>query len=186
MIKAVLAVDSNNGIGREGRLPWNISSEMGYFKNYTNGCLCVMGRKTYEDIKASKRKSYGDFLEGRDCLVISTEIRSLQRSNTYSRIMFCDNLEGFITVLKMSKKSDDKSLTDVCIIGGKTIYERFLSDPELVDEISISFIHDDFECDTFFEVEDYIQGFVQTGGFEPIDKRWEAKLYHRHGELYEN
>lgn len=50
MISFVVAVARNGVIGREGGLPWHISSDLKRFKEITMGKPVVMGRKTWESL----------------------------------------------------------------------------------------------------------------------------------------
>ena len=62
-IAIVVAVAENGVIGREGGLPWRLSSDLKRFKALTMGKPIVMGRKTWD--------SLGRVLPGRPHIVIS-------------------------------------------------------------------------------------------------------------------
>lgn len=49
-ISIIAAVAENWVIGREGKLPWELSSDFKRFKKLTEGHAVIMGRKTYESI----------------------------------------------------------------------------------------------------------------------------------------
>src|ERR1700692_906715 len=49
-IVLVAAIGDNNGIGREGQLPWRLKSDLQHFRRVTLNRPVVMGRKTYESI----------------------------------------------------------------------------------------------------------------------------------------
>ena len=49
----VVAIDRAGGIGREGKLPWNLPADMARFKEITQGeggNAVIMGRKTWDSI----------------------------------------------------------------------------------------------------------------------------------------
>jgi dihydrofolate reductase len=50
MIEIVVAVSRNGVIGRDGGLPWHISSDLKRFKEITMGKPVIMGRKTWESL----------------------------------------------------------------------------------------------------------------------------------------
>ena len=50
MISFVVAVSRNGVIGREGGLPWHISSDLKRFREITMGKPVVMGRRTWESL----------------------------------------------------------------------------------------------------------------------------------------
>jgi dihydrofolate reductase len=49
-ITLVVARASNGVIGRDGKLPWHIPSDLKRFKALTTGTVMVMGRKTFESL----------------------------------------------------------------------------------------------------------------------------------------
>ena len=46
----VVAASRNGVIGKEGKLPWRLSSDLKYFKTITMGKPLIMGRKTWESL----------------------------------------------------------------------------------------------------------------------------------------
>ena len=50
IISFVVAVSRNGVIGRDGGLPWHISSDLKRFKAITMGKPIIMGRKTWESL----------------------------------------------------------------------------------------------------------------------------------------
>jgi len=128
--KIIVANCVGRGIGYKGRLPWNLSRDITRFKQLTIGegnNAIIMGRNTWESI--SKRS-----LPQRDNLILSTV---LQGEHFFSSID------------KIKKFCRDKKYDDVWVIGGKNIYEQFISDED-VKNIYITKINKKFECDTFF------------------------------------
>ena len=49
-ITLVAAIASNNVIGKENSLPWNIPEDLKRFKQMTSGHTILMGRKTFDSI----------------------------------------------------------------------------------------------------------------------------------------
>lgn len=182
MIKMILAVDTEGGIGKDGRLPWHIPSEMRYFKYYTKGCTCVMGRKTYEDIKAFKKTDSGSFLSYRSVIVITNDVRGLEANNTYDNIFFNENPEQLMEMMRLTQISDNPDVQDFCIVGGKKIYDMF-SHSGIVEEISITFLDKSYDCDTFVDVdkltEDYELFCTHLG-----PDMWNVNIYRRKDEKW--
>jgi len=50
MLTAVVAMDPNRLIGRDGTLPWHLPEDLAFFKKTTLGHPVLMGRKTFESI----------------------------------------------------------------------------------------------------------------------------------------
>jgi dihydrofolate reductase len=66
MTKTILAAASRNGIiGRDGDLPWRLSSDLKRFKAATLGKPVIVGRKTFE--------TFGKALPGRPNIVITRD-----------------------------------------------------------------------------------------------------------------
>lgn len=49
-VSIIVAVDSDGGFGKEGKIPWNIPEDMKHFRETTKGGVCIMGRRTYSDM----------------------------------------------------------------------------------------------------------------------------------------
>src|SRR5678816_1962613 len=47
MIIGIVAVDRQDAIGKDGKLPWHYSSDMKFFRETTTGHAVVMGRRTW-------------------------------------------------------------------------------------------------------------------------------------------
>ncbi|OYP36725.1 dihydrofolate reductase [Rhodopirellula sp. MGV] len=62
-LTAVVAISSNDMIGRDGDMPWRLSSDLKRFKALTMGGVLIMGRKTFDSI--------GKPLPGRRTIVVT-------------------------------------------------------------------------------------------------------------------
>ena len=62
-ISIIVAMGKNQVIGKDGALPWNISSDLKNFKKITMGKPILMGRKTHESI--------GKPLPGRENIILT-------------------------------------------------------------------------------------------------------------------
>ena len=49
-ISLIAAFAEDNVIGKDGKIPWALKEDLKHFRNKTEGCSVVMGRKTYESI----------------------------------------------------------------------------------------------------------------------------------------
>lgn len=134
MITLIVAVSENGCIGREGRLPWHIGSDLQHFKSITGGKCVVMGRKTYESI--------GHPLRGRLNVILS-------RDKSY----IPDHLDGetFVAVINdLDTMLHIAGTGAVCIIGGAEVYRQFAP---YADRIELTRVHAVIEDgDAFFEI----------------------------------
>ncbi len=127
IVNIIVATAENGVIGKEGRIPWNLSSDMRYFKETTMGRTVVMGRKTFESI--------GKPLAGRKNIVVT-------QNSDWKR-------DGVETVFNLQAALDLSVGNEVFIIGGGEIYRTALNE-NLIDRIYLTRIHAKIDGDTFF------------------------------------
>ena len=125
-VSAVVAASDNNVIGKDGGLPWHVSSDLKLFKEITLGKPVIMGRRTWESLP---RKP----LPGRRNIVITRNPDYVAEGAEIAR-------------------SVDEALAlcagepEVSIIGGGQVYEQAMS---RTDRIYLTRIHLEVEGDTF-------------------------------------
>lgn len=106
MISLIYAQSRNGIIGRDGGLPWHISSDLKRFKQLTLGKPVIMGRKTWDSLP-------GKPLPGRVNIVVTRQ-------------------RGFTAEGAVVAKAVDAALQaagdvpEICVIGGAEIYRQFL------------------------------------------------------------
>ena len=116
-IHAIVAVDENWAIGRQGELLCHLPADMRHFKEVTMGHSIIMGRKTFESFPRRP-------LPGRQNIVITRDIRWQS--------------DG-VTVAHSLDEAIAAAETDtVFIIGGAQIYELALP---RVDVLHLTRIH---------------------------------------------
>lgn len=79
-ICGIVAHDQKGLIGStEGGIPWRFKGDFQWFKQTTMGSVCIMGRRTYDDmIKDKPPLSVGDsVLKGRICYVVTSNPRDI-------------------------------------------------------------------------------------------------------------
>ena len=126
-ITLVAAIASNNVIGKENSLPWNIPEDLKRFKQMTSGHTILMGRKTFDSI--------GRPLPNRQNIVMTKDKNFEQEGIKV--------VNDFDEALELIKKSNE----DIFIIGGSKIYELF---EPVANSLAITRILKDFEGDAFF------------------------------------
>lgn len=103
----LVALSENGVIGRQGDLPWRLSSDLQRFKKLTMGHCLLMGRKTFESI--------GRPLPGRQTIVLS-------------RGGFSDAPEGVAVVANIEDvPAHVEPGRSVMVVGGAQIYEQTLA-----------------------------------------------------------
>ncbi len=128
-IALVVAVSRNGVIGRDGGLPWHISSDLKRFKQITMGKPIIMGRKTWESLP---RKP----LPGRRNIVITR-----QPGYQAPGARVATDAE---TALRLARTEEPD---EIAIIGGGAIYVRFLP---MADRVYLTEVGLDVAGDTHF------------------------------------
>ena len=126
-IQAIVAIDGNGAIGRQGDLLCHLPADMKHFKEVTMGHSIVMGRKTFESFPRRP-------LPGRQNIVITRN---------------ADWQYPGVTVAHSVEEAIAAAQTDtVFIIGGAQVYEQALP---LVDVLHLTQIHARWaSADVFF------------------------------------
>lgn len=163
----IVAVDSKNGIGKKGALPWRIKGEIRYFKERTMQThdpekqnALIMGRNTWESLPEKFRP-----LPGRKNFVLTSK-------NDYpaSGATICPSLDAAIALAQ-----DDPLIEKIFIIGGGKVFEQAIS---IVDGIYFTQIKGDFDCDIFFpDIPEYFEKVSRLGSGHEGDIEYEFLLY---------
>jgi dihydrofolate reductase len=122
----VVAVAKNGVIGRNGALPWRISSDLKRFRAITMGKPVIMGRKTWESLP---RKP----LEGRTNIVVT-------RNRDFAA-------PGALVATSLKDALAKAQGEEVCIIGGGELFREAIP---IADRLYLTEIDLDVEGDTFF------------------------------------
>ncbi|MBX3532068.1 MAG: dihydrofolate reductase [Rhizobiaceae bacterium] len=133
-VALVVAVARNGVIGREGGLPWRLSTDMKRFKALTLGHPIVMGRRTWESFP--KRP-----LPERTNIVVT---RNADFSGEGAV-----RAGSFEEALGMARKAPGGEAVQV--IGGGQIYAQAMP---VADRLDVTHVLADFEGDTQFPVID--------------------------------
>jgi dihydrofolate reductase len=126
-ISIIVAIASNNAIGKDNDLLWHISKDLLRFKEITKGHYIVMGKRTYYSLPVRP-------LPNRTNLIITDIANEV-----------IDNCLMAYSIEDAVNKMD--TLNENFIIGGGSIYKQFMP---LANKLYITRVHKDFEADTFF------------------------------------
>ena len=105
-IALVVAVARNGVIGRDGGLPWHLSSDLKRFKDITMGKPVIMGRKTWESLPKKP-------LPGRPNIVITRQKDFAAEGAT-------------VAATPEAALAEAGPVDEVAIIGGGEIYRMFM------------------------------------------------------------
>lgn len=133
-VAIIVCMANNLCIGKEGKIPWHLRSDLKRFKDLTSGQALIMGSKTYESI--------GRPLPDRLNIVLS---------RTKPLLHYDKELMGKVAVVNTMEQALvlGKSKAVTFIIGGEEVYKTAL-EMGIVDKIYLSILPTDYEGDTFF------------------------------------
>ena len=133
-ISLIVAVaDNSMVIGKDNDLIWYLPKDLKYFKDTTENHHVIMGRKNYLSIPEKYRP-----LKGRTNIVIT-------RKEAFEA-QGCVVMSSIETAIDYALNNGDK---EPFIIGGGQVY-KYVLENNLVDRMYITWVHDEFEGDTFF------------------------------------
>jgi dihydrofolate reductase len=139
IISLVVAVADNGVIGRDGGLPWRISSDLKTFRRLTMGKPLIMGRRTFQSLKKP--------LDGRDNIIVTSDpgLRP----------------EGAIVVgnwplalAEARRRATARGVDEIMVIGGTTVFADALGSAHRIYKTEV---HGNPEGDAFFPAIDWTQ-----------------------------
>lgn len=153
-MNAIVVVDKNWGIGKDGELLVHLPGDLKYYKEKTIGNHIIVGRKTLESFPGAKP------LPGRTNVVLT-------RDKTYLKenCVICNSIEEVIENVRIFPSEE------VFVAGGAEIYREFF---DMCNVFYVTKIYKSFEADRHFPNLDE-QGF---------DIVWESDLQEEKGVTY--
>jgi dihydrofolate reductase len=134
IISIVVAISSDNAIGKNGDLLWHLPKDMKRFKEITYGHHVLMGRKTYESIPEKFRP-----LPGRVNIVVTRNKNYVAEG--------CKVVESLEEGIQFARENGEQELM---IIGGAEIYRQAIIDSSKIYLTLVNAHFDD--ADSFFPI----------------------------------
>lgn len=128
IISLIAAIDQKRGIGKDGKLPWRLSSDLKRFRELTMGHHLIAGRKTFESI--------GRALPGRHMIIVTRGVGVRPEG--------CFVVGSVQSALALARERGE---TEVFVIGGGEIYRQTI---DLADRVYLTRVHADVGADVFF------------------------------------
>ena len=127
----VAAVAANGVIGKDGAMPWHYPEDLARFKRLTTGHPVIMGRRTYDSIRARIDGPLPD----RTNVVLSRSSLELP--------------DGAVHASDIGSAVDAAAARDsiAFVVGGATVYEAFLP---RADRLELTELADSYGGDTYF------------------------------------
>lgn len=132
-VEAIVAVDEEFGLAKNGQIPWKNKEDMKFFKQKTIGNIVVMGSNTL--LSFPNQEPLGNRY---NIVLTKNKEPFLQKYSSYSNICFY-NYQEFMDYV--NNVETDKT---IYVIGGKQIYDLLFP---MCNKIWLSIIPGDHECD---------------------------------------
>lgn len=127
----------NGVIGRDNGLPWRLPKDMQFFMTATMGKPVIMGRKTFETMKAP--------LPGRTNIVMTREADYARKGITV--------VGNFAEALKVARSQCEiDEVDEIMVAGGAEIYRLGLA---VATRLYVTTVHGLVEGDTIFPEVDW-------------------------------
>ena len=122
----VVAIAKNGVIGRDGKLPWRLSSDMKRFKQATMGKPVLMGRKTWDSLPKKP-------LAGRQSLVLTRDPNVVAEG-----AWLYTNLDAMLAAGRAMAMASGAG--EICVIGGAQLYQATLplADRIVLTEVNLA------------------------------------------------
>lgn len=176
MIKAILAVDSEFGIGKQNKLAWHHPEDLAYFKSVTSGDAIIMGNNTWKSLPDAVRP-----MPGRFNIVVASSYDSVLHKD--ADIVITDSLVVYnfmqtIVPRKYNIQREILAVIDVArnesyvttwIIGGASIYKLMMG---FVEELHMTVVPGTHSCDVCYN---------PLEGVKPFTLKQQIPLKNKHG-----
>lgn len=132
-IEAIVAVDEEFGLAKNGQIPWKNKEDMKFFKQKTIGNIVIMGSKTL--LSLPNQAPLGNRY---NIILTNNKQDFLQKYSSYNNICFYNynELMNYITNVETDKT--------IYVIGGKQIYDLLFP---ICNKIWLSIINGNYDCD---------------------------------------
>jgi dihydrofolate reductase len=141
----IVAVDSGGGYANGREIPWSFAADWKHFKHQTKNSVCIMGRKTYEDIAERRRQRTPNFrvlLPERESYVISSTLTNCPGPNQVQGATVVHDVYDVARRYDANKR--------IFLLGGFRIWTQYWHS---VNHIWMTIVPGKYETDKKFPVE---------------------------------
>jgi dihydrofolate reductase len=138
-IEAIVAVDEEYGVAKDGKIPWKNKEDMNFFKQKTIGNIVIMGSKTL--LSLPNQSPLGNRY---NIILTNNKQDFLEKYSSYSNICFYNYNE---LMYYISNVETDKT---IYVIGGKQIYDLLFP---ICNKIWLSVITGNYDCDLKLQID---------------------------------
>lgn len=134
------------GIGKDGKLPWDIPEDLANFAKVTRNKTVIFGKNTYLSIPEDKRP-----LKNRKNIVVSTS----HRDNKLT-VMNISDCEAYI---------EANPSEEIFICGGEELYKHYAKKAEY---IYATIIEKEYDCDKYFKISNFDEFIIDTYSMQKV------------------
>jgi len=139
IISLVVAVADNGVIGRDGTLPWRISSDLKTFRRLTMGKPLIMGRRTFQSLQKP--------LDGRDNIILTSELAWRPEGAIVAG--------SWLAALAEARRcAVARGVDEIMVIGGTAVFAHALASAHRIYKTEV---HGSPPGDAFFPAIDWAQ-----------------------------
>ena len=138
----ILAIDEQNGIATNNKIPWSIHKDRQFFHTVTTSSpkgkknVVIMGRKTWEQLPLK-------ILNDRINIVLTKTVNKKYKEGLY----FCENVVDALKLILLL--SNTISINEIFICGGKELYELFINYPcPIIKKLYVTKIKKNYNTNT--------------------------------------
>jgi dihydrofolate reductase len=135
-VHAILAVDSNNGLAKDGKIPWKSKKDLQFFKTQTTTNVVIMGSKTLLSLPK------GEPLPNRINIVVTNNCNKYYKMYENFENIYFVNSEQVIDLIHNAYKNKI-----IFVIGGNQIYNLLLP---YCSTVWLTKIKSNYKCDLIF------------------------------------
>ncbi|BFM36868.1 trimethoprim-resistant dihydrofolate reductase DfrA19 [Enterobacter hormaechei subsp. steigerwaltii] len=164
-LELIVAVDSNLGFGKGGKIPWKCKEDMARFTRVSKEIrVCVMGKHTYTDMRdmqlekdgAEERIKEKGILPERESFVISSTLKQ-------EDVIGATVVPDLRAVINLYENTDQR----IAVIGGEKLYIQALSS---ATKLHMTIIPREFDCDRFIPVDPIQNNFhIDSSASETVE-----------------
>lgn len=132
-IVIIVAVSRNGVIGRDGDMPWKLSTDLKRFKALSMGKPLIMGRKTFESVGSKPLPGRPHVIVSRSSLIEMPGVETVASLNA--------------ALSRGRALAEAAGVTEVCVVGGGEIYRQALA---YADVLYVTHVETEIDGDTHF------------------------------------
>jgi dihydrofolate reductase len=139
IISIISAIAKNKIIGSKNGLPWHLPADFKYFKEKTLGKTIILGLNTFKSIGEKP-------LPNRKHIILCDKPDYKVPENCF----LARSIEEALEIAKKIENDPQASSgqkSEIFVCGGAFVYKQFLP---LANRLYLTYIHQDFEGDTYF------------------------------------